>query len=138
MIFETLHFGGINPVDFAGLKWLAPTGPHGLVKLLCFHLTYLWLLSLFNVHWPWMRRSFHVVKHRWRSWFCERTPDTLEHSQRIARKKRSAPNFLSLAEFLGCYFYPHYRSQTYKEFLLFYISGQWKEILNNGKVTFEL
>lgn len=80
MTFKVFSFGGFSPMSLQdSYKWLAPMSPGGLVKPLCFHLTYFCLLSRFNVHWPWERRSFHVVKHRWHFWFCEEIFPT-EHS----------------------------------------------------------
>lgn len=72
MTFKVFSFGGFSPMSLQDFyMWLASMSPGGLVKPFCFHLTYFCLLPLFNVHWPWKRRSFHVVKHRWHSWFCE-------------------------------------------------------------------
>lgn len=72
MTFKVFSFGGFSPMSLQdSYMWLASMSPGGLVKPFCFHLTYFCLLPLFNVHWPWKRRSFHVVKHRWHFWFCE-------------------------------------------------------------------
>jgi len=138
MTFKVFSFSGFSPMSLQdSYKWLAPMSPGGLVKPLCFWLTYFCLLSQFNIHWPWKRRSFHVIKHRWHFCFCEEILPTAHSWHTKAQQKywlekenHSINVLFSLAKF-QTFFRLITDHKNIKNFSFLY--GHWRRMLNNIK-----